>query len=210
MHGSSGEREHHRTCFGKPLLPGLDFGRPAPIVAVLVCVLVLLASSSCDDGGKRTGTELHELTGPTFDREVCVPGGRGPDYTIGVATASNTGTEPISISDVELTDARDVELKGADVVILGPDAPIGEFGVWIGSPPRISERDRVVKDVWNRRTKAVGATIQPDDQERANFILHLHGGPDAAAGPIRVTYRNSAGTTGTWTSNVSYAIRSPC
>ncbi|MFC6045701.1 hypothetical protein ACFP8W_15160 [Nocardioides hankookensis] len=167
--------------------------------------LLIVALLGCDDSD-----QVDALTGPASEREICVPADGGPSYVVGVATAQNTGDAPVTITSVELDGAKGLDLVDTSVVTLGPDRPVGEFGVWTGDPPDFGPDDADVEALWEDRTPAIGATIEPGDGADTNFIVQLHGADGASSGPLRVEYEDGDSGAGSWTSNVTYRVSSTC
>ncbi len=160
---------------------------------------VVLVAGGCADGPE-SQPEADNLTGPTHFRKVCVSTDRAHQWTIGVATAENTGDEAVTLESARLTDADGIELIATDV--LRPRGLVDSFGVWNGWPPRgMSPLDR---RLWLSREPVDGNRVEPG--ERINFVLQLKGASGSSSGPLEVTYRTEAGDEGRWSSNVQYGI----
>ncbi len=186
--------------------------RATPRRVWLVAVVLtgtLTTVAGCDSGGAAAG-DLAVVTGPTNPREICVSAEHGPDYTIGVADARNTGDAPVTVTNAELANTKGMRATDVDLILIGPRATFGEFGVWNDYPPQIGRRERALQDLWNARTPAVGATLPPRDDVTLNFVIHLTGSAGATGGPLVVTYRDADGDSGEWRTNVTYAIRGRC
>lgn len=144
--------------------------------------------------------DVDGLTGPSHYRKVCVSTERADQWTVGVATAQNTGDEAVILDSARLTDVAGIELVGTDV--LRPAGLVDSFGVWNGYPPRgMASLDR---RLWQSREPIEGNHV--DAGERVNFLLHLIGDAGSGSGPLEVSYRTATGAGDTWTSNVRYGI----
>ncbi len=167
-------------------------------LAAVAAMVVMLAGGCTDVSDSEPETD--HLTGPTHFRKVCVSTDRAHQWTIGVATAENTGDEAVTLESARLTEAEGVELVATGV--LRPRDLVDSFGVWNGWPPRgMSPLDR---RLWGSREPVDGNRVEPG--ERVNFVLRLRGEPGSSSGPLEVTYRIESGDEGRWTSNVEYGI----
>lgn len=174
--------------------------------ATLVVVALATVATACRNGDDTH--RLDSLSGPTHFREICMGYQEGPTYTVGVADAENTGTEPVTVTSVELSDAAGIAVGGVDLIVLDQSAPLGEFGLWRGSPP-VFRSDRAAQRLWASRVPADGATL-PVSPARLNFVITLTGEPDGTAGPLEISYRDEDGNSGSWTTNVTYKMGDPC
>jgi hypothetical protein len=95
-----------------------------------------------------------------------------------------------------------------NLIVLDQTAPLGEFGLWQGSPP-VFRSDRAAQRLWESRVPADGATL-PVSPARLNFVITLTGESDGTAGPLRISYQDKDGNSGSWTTNVTYKMGDPC
>ena len=170
-----------------------------------VCLATAFLAAGCSDVGLPLRDDLVDpgLVGPDHFREICVSRRYADAFTIGVATVTNESDESLELTGLTLTAADGITLEGADFLVR--DGRADSFGVWNGYPPRGVAKDPLFNDLWSRRESIAGGRIEPG--ENVSFLLHLTGSPGlATSGPIKVTYEDESGTTGTWLSNVRYKI----
>jgi hypothetical protein len=188
-----------------PVATGRRSRRPLATVAI-ICVASVATLAGCDDS--EAPARLDSVTGPTFDRGICVAASEGPRYTIGVADAENTGDGPVTVTSAELTKPNGITATDIDLIVLKPSTPLGEFGVWNGSPPEIP-RTGVERHLWDSRVPVEGATL-PVSPARLNFVVSMEGESGGTAGPVKITYEDADGDEGTWTSKVTYQVSDNC
>jgi hypothetical protein len=153
---------------------------------------------------------LAALVGPSYDRQICVSSRKASQWIVGVATAINMSGKPLTLTSAQLTHRHGVVMAGLDLILLEPTDRVDSFGVWNGYPPRVPTRERTLTSVWTDRIPAVGATVPASSADTLNFVAHLTGDPESSSGPLKVTYRDEDGQSGSWTSNVTYAIKDRC
>jgi hypothetical protein len=180
--------------------------RRVAAAASLVFVVFAAVLTGCDDDEEPQ--RLDSVTGPTHFREVCLGYQEGPTYTVGVADAEDTGTEPVTVTSADLSDTDGIVVDAVDLSVLDERAPLGEFGLWRGSPP-LFRSDRAAQSLWQTRVPAEGATL-PVSPARLNVVITLTGEADGTSGALKIAYENSDGDTGTWTTNVTYKMGDPC
>ncbi len=173
------------------------------------CLAIAVVASGCSAGDLLPGSDLAEpgLVGPDHFREICVSRRVAEEFTIGVATATNASAEPLRLTDLSLTQPDGITLEGADFLVR--DGRADSFGVWNGHPPKGLSKEPLFRELWSQREPVEGGRIEPG--ENVSFLLHLTGGPGVAtSGPIELTYEDTSGDVGTWTSNVTYRIQFRC
>jgi hypothetical protein len=117
---------------------------------------------------------------------VCAPADGDPDFSVADRQLVNSGRSKLTITDVTLVDAVDVEVL--EVLLVPRAAGEGLVGRGVGWPPRDGQRLRR----WDERVPAVGAVVAPDD----NWVLVAglrRTSPTASYDGIRVEYRASWG-----------------
>lgn len=173
----------------------------------LLATAVLASACSGTDLPLSGGLVDPALVGPDHWREICVSRRYADAFTVGVATVTNESDESLELTEVTLTEPDGITLEGADFLVR--DGRVDSFGVWNGYPPHGLSKEPLFADLWSKRERIAGGTIEPG--ENVSFLLHLSGAPGiATSGPIEVTYQDESGDTGTWVSNVRYRIRWRC
>jgi hypothetical protein len=152
----------------------------------IVSVLLLTLLAACEGAPGQEGPLV--LGGDKG--KICLARGESTRFTVGIDSVTNRSTDPVSITDVSLVDARDMELIEA-VIAPMPTVPNKNgslilVGNWDSYPPPSS-----VSPEWHEREPAVGSSL-PGGAARA-FVFGVTADSDASATAVRVDYQTSTG-----------------
>jgi hypothetical protein len=169
-------------------------------------------SAGCQDKDD-TSSGSQALYAIGSDHDLCLSSNRGRVYTEGLDVIANRGPGPVHIDRAQWVQTSGLKLVAVSVFQHNKGDQFASFGVWNGYPPQGLSRPPGNRTLaaWDRRVPAEGADlpVSGEDEDYFDVVVSLSGAT-GTAGPIRLTYTDADGKTGTVDTLVKVRLEPEC